>query len=852
MFASRVLEERERLEKDRKAWQARAIKSIGNKQSRAVSRSRSKSLTQAGRLRNAKGNLTRRYQQQQSNIDYLAARACVGDQNFSPLREYNEDGPWLARRPKEKTANKLNRHDRMPSASGSSVAATTSVAASSEGHHPPPVKGHERDDSWSRSAIRLARSLPQMCGITKDSAEEQLKSGKLLEEALNREDTKVIRLADPAAASLSGSGDQRVAGGSRSPAPSGITDGGVGIALSTPPISDSQGPSFVLSDHPYTFGAEDGRVRADVTGKGRDADLPIRMPAHPYAQTGLPTGGNPDYAGRHPTSHPSHLLGSLGLSEVSARHRLPPQLIVGQHPSDDQPSREQGGQPLYVRVNSWGSYQAVRPYVRADSDIAPDEKLWVTYSPGVVREVLASEVFQYSPREEGEGNLPASSASSSKEGGGRRDQPDDMFLSQYQRMSTVYQDTAAMGEALADAMYDSFNQRGSTAAEPRYSSTSGSAVDDGGKEVAHNREDSVESAAGSQPRQGFAYNVTDYQRHLRGRVPGPSSSSKSLGVPPDASQPFGTTLVTRLSTNPSSKEASAYSSPATPSAPRISSPNNLAPFQDLFYRPPYGSESDSHSSHQVEPCDDEAPESVPWDVGSINSQRTGLTSLVRQIGDEMEQMALERQGFSGRYSQDSNIPDIPPRTSSLGRLGAQSGHINSEVGPLHFLFNSHQQEVGRPHNMARPGRFGAFDRANTIPEDIEVSENPSSDEKAEDDDTGKRLHLCVWMNMADVDPARYPVVTIDPALTPVSSQFNYRSQLPYRREANQSEEHLPAEPLGSSRRPSLDALRSGHLTTSSLSHVSSESLSEFPEPPETITSEQMSVLSSYLDDNTTT
>ena len=144
---------------------------------------------------NAKGNLTRRYQQQQSNIDYLAARACVGDQNFSPLREYNEDGPWLARRPKEKGANKPNGHERQPSGSGSSGAATTNGGGSSEGHQPP-LNGHQKNDSWSQSAIRLARSLPQMCGIAKDGADQQLKRGKdghLLEEARSEEHTSELQ-----------------------------------------------------------------------------------------------------------------------------------------------------------------------------------------------------------------------------------------------------------------------------------------------------------------------------------------------------------------------------------------------------------------------------------------------------------------------------------------------------------------------------------------------------------------------------------------------------------------------------------------------------------------------------------
>jgi len=272
-------------------------------------------------------------------------------------------------------------------------------------------------------------------------------------------------------------------------------------------------------------------------------------------------------------------------------------------------------------------------------------------------------------------------------------------------------------------------------------------VDDGEMEVEdaiHAQEDSMEPE--SQPGQDFSQGAMSQERYDYRprrprtpepvRVPGPSSSSKGLADPsPIEDHPFGATFPNRFANT--SKEASTYSSPVTPSVPRISSPNNLEPFHDLFYKPPCDSETDSLSS----PPNDETPpfENVPWDVGSSSSQRTGLTSLVRQLGGELEQMTLNRQRSSSQYSQDSGIPEIPPRTSSLARPGMQSGHINSDVGPLHFLFqNSPQQESRRTH----PSRFSPFDPANTIPEDVELSENPSSDEKPEDD-TSKRSYLCL-------------------------------------------------------------------------------------------------------------
>ena len=104
------------------------------------------------------------------------------------------------------------------------------------------------------------------------------------------------------------------------------------------------------------------------------------------------------------------------------------------------------------------------------------------------------------------------------------------------------------------------------------------------------------------------------------------------------------------------------------------------------------------------------------------------------------------------------------------------------------------------------------------------------------------------MDMVNVDLVRYPIVTIDSASTP--SQFNHppQRQSLFGSETNVSEEHLPAEPLGSSRSLSLDVLRSSHLTSSTISRMSA--LSEFPSPPETIMPEQMTISSSYLDDDT--
>ena len=197
-------------------------------------------------------------------------------------------------------------------------------------------------------------------------------------------------------------------------------------------------------------------------------------------------------------------MADLGLSELSARHRLPPQVMLAHQPpllplirldsgsqnsesesqplplqgQEQQPQKQTSSNQLYVKVDDpRNSYQDLQPYVRADSNAQPSDRLWVTYSPGTVREVMPNEVFQYSPliSDQVVAHVAAAASASTSTASSPDPDPDpspvsastgtDFFLQRYQRMSTVYQDTVSRSQALGNAMYDSSSTQDTTRRE---------------------------------------------------------------------------------------------------------------------------------------------------------------------------------------------------------------------------------------------------------------------------------------------------------------------------------------------------------------------------------------------------
>ncbi|KAJ7180298.1 hypothetical protein C8R43DRAFT_396420 [Mycena crocata] len=330
---ARVLEEGQILEHQRKKWQMQAAGSFQNNRARSLSRSRAKSLTH----RNGKTG--------QSNMDFLAARSLLGNQDVVPVLP-------------------ARFHNRTNSQSGTNTNGTTTFNTRTSHSHSNSLSktvsksshAHSRQDSWSRSAFKKAAQLCYVDGVLSPADEKS--NG--LENALRGGGTKVIRLADPAMIPVDLGGPLNVLSPRPgvSPTPSAVSDAHMGIALSTPPLNDNSSSS------------------------GHES---IHLPSHPYAQNGVSypyhtatstVVKGADYAGPHPAT----TVVNPDPQDFSTRHRLPPQASLPHHPYASPSSRRD-------------SYQIV-PH--ADSKVPGPSKMWAQVSPGVVREILPGEIL-YSP-----------------------------------------------------------------------------------------------------------------------------------------------------------------------------------------------------------------------------------------------------------------------------------------------------------------------------------------------------------------------------------------------------------------------------------------------------------------------
>jgi len=294
MPKTRVLEERQLLDSERKQWKTQATHSFQNKFTRSMSRTRSKSLTQKGR---------RIDDLLPSSMEFLAARVCLGNQVVTPTIS-----PFVPAALSGENASKL------PKARS---------------------YGHLRSDRDGLEPSPQSRSN----FVTSHTAS----SRGNLEHALRCEDTKVIRLADPAVTAGKGLSEA----GSSEARTSLTSDVRIGIAIGTPPLVQA----------------------LDV------AEDPVRtrMLVHPYAQGGLYSGG--EYGGR--------VKGGVDGDDGAVRERLVPRM--SSHPY---------AQQRYSYVSS----ERIIPYPREDSDVPPAAKMWALWSPGrVAREVLPQELM-YSPR----------------------------------------------------------------------------------------------------------------------------------------------------------------------------------------------------------------------------------------------------------------------------------------------------------------------------------------------------------------------------------------------------------------------------------------------------------------------
>lgn len=739
-----VLEQGQLLDIERKAWQTQAQRSFANKRSRSLSKTRSKSLTQSGRHR---GHHT------QTSMEYLAAQACLGTQNLSPTvptMEFNMIIP-----PADTTTSRKGSHSH-----NTSIGKTTSKSSKSHS------RTHSRGDSWSRSAVKMAKSVA-ICGYSESEDEVTvLKEGDLrgasLEGALKRDGTRVIRLADPVYIPVDrGLPINRSPDNSTRPTPSPSDNGDqrVGIALGTPPLVDDQRDSFYLPSHPYTQGG-----------------LSFSTPGPSSSQTRI--------AGPHPSVN-----AGVDIPQISgniARRKLPPHLLhpYAQHGSVRDSYLDQNG--LFAQYRS--------------SDETPQQmKMWAQLSPGVLQEILPSD-FQYSPytTEEAVNMSPISISS-----------------------SVHINDTIGVGEMLVG------NAAPAAAAHFRTSEDSG--IGNSDSVVAKPQVESENQSQTISPprtiRKPFEYNVAP--------PPPPSEdSSKALQQQQQQKSTFTNRV---LSASPERQRAPTpvvdSIGTSTSSSPHLiqhlGSPNDLESFQDLFYRP-----NDNHPPDEAAFPDTPSPPTAAWNRDMQQKHRTesGLTSLARELNQEFELMALERERTTSGSQYDS--------TSS--RQYSSGVSRRPTEGSLQFVFE--EAEAGSLSGSSLSGferpAIHAFYPSNTLPEDVESSRASSVIERAEVEDENETAMLRLGVVESLLTP---------PSVSPDHRPNSYAGETDcatdnHHHNNNKNERRLqpPLHVSLSSGRlrtfsglqppsSSSEATRSSYMTTSTQSRMSN--LSDFPCPP---------------------
>ncbi|KAJ6490397.1 hypothetical protein C8R47DRAFT_1273622 [Mycena vitilis] len=586
---ARVLEEGQILEHQRKKWQMQATGSFQNTRARSLSRSRAKSLTQRG------GNPG------QSNMDYLAARSLLGNQNVVPVvprRVHIRTGSQSGTNT-DGTTTFNTRTSRTSHSHSNSLVKTTSKTSVSQS------QGHSRSESWSRTAFKKAAAICYDDGAL-SPADEKLNA---IESAIRGGGTRVIRLADPAQIPVDMSGPLSAFSPRNgvSPVPSAVSDTQMGIALSTPPPNDSSSE--------------------------RES---IHLPSHPYAQSGVSyayhnagasTSKAVEYAGPHRAA--TNPIAKADPNDVSARHRLPPQASITYHPYAAPSSRRE-------------SYQVVH---RTDSDVPPHSKMWAQLSPGIVREILPGELL-YSPF------MSERSASPEQE-----KEPESYGKN---RKSTVtILDTVGLGETLAYAVEEENNRDSGLGTSEELAPDVADAewADDGQAAAveAHHpyriQRKPVQYDISRPPYTPKKSGVSNDTNHTVASSPleQPTVNYEHRLMPPTPPLP----------TNHSGSSPGANSTASSPprSPPTLGSVDDLDEFRDLFYKPNL---TDEVLNNLSRPTSTRHP-SVTWDIASTTrTQRTrtgsGLTTLARQLSQEFEEMRASRQRLrSGSVDSESSI-----------------------------------------------------------------------------------------------------------------------------------------------------------------------------------------------------
>ncbi|KAF9266272.1 hypothetical protein L218DRAFT_897317 [Marasmius fiardii PR-910] len=787
---SRVLEEGQILEHQRKKWQTQAINSFQNERARALSRTRTKSLRGKKRL------------EKPNPLEYLAARGLLGDQD--PIHVHLPSHR-LAHTARPRTASETDSRGTWTISHGHSTSLSKTVSKSS--------KTHSRNNSIGKSAIKIAKSTAKstvaLCradggGVIVTPVEEQNKNQAIVGErdafegAMRATGTRVIRLIDPAQTQLPFSPISPLDTYRLSPTPSGGSNPRIGIAISTPPLTDEaiDRESIRLPTHPYAQGG----LTVSVASPANQANKGINLES-----TRSPTHGSP----------PTH-----------------PYALVSAAPSTDSYSYSGEGR--------------IVPEVRPDSLVPPADKMWAQWGSGVVREILPSDL-QYSPF------VTTQSFTAG-------DEAEKAAFNRSMRNSSPIYDTAGIGEALAWAARRQSRDSGLGASEEQGSSNfvrnsqvipEHDAVGVAAVVIGEKPTEQVYASARRIPVQYDASRPAHLHHARKNSAPAPSPLGRvqqDLGSTPN-SRPAP--LARNYSVTSSPGESSTSSSPPMTS-PVLGNPDDLDNYRDLFYRP-RGMSVDGETP-PLNVLNTRSPphplSNIPWDVRSQGTNRTGLTSIVRQLSEELDDAHDEQPRRSISLSSRSSLSVLRQSVYATGRTPPTDSS-------LRFVFSNipetaSVEAVTRVKPVANEhDAHGSFYPSIQVPEDIETSTRASSPTSPIDDEA-----LGVY-RLGNIETSSTPLAeSSDPRLS-------YVGQMSYAHEDIRDDEHedvlgtspnfsrLPATAHSSLQPPSADPTRSSYMTSNSEGSRMS-GLSDFPAPPpQHLTPAHMSLLSSYFDETLT-
>lgn len=586
--------------------------------------------------------------------------------------------------------------------------------------------------------------------------------------------------------------------GANSPTPSAVSDVRMGIAISSPP------PGEEPLDREF-----------------------IRMPMHPYAQAGLAVSAESKLA-----------------SAINQRTNDPSDSQSVQSTSPERPF--QASHP-YALAHTRGSAELIA-VSRSDGTVSPRQRMWAQLSPGVVREILPSDLT-YSPiLADEKASLPADRSSVLELGEAMANYRDSRDSGLGTSENHAFQPSIRGPSPLGLQKYVPRPRTANDAQKQTREPTQYGARPHTANDAPNKPRDPAQYTHRPQTSKDVPTQYREPVQYDASQPPYAHHRTRSADLPTSKAAPL-TPLHMQKPSRPVPPQVPVSASPvttATSGTPSpllthsLGSPHDLDSFQDLFYRPSHLSsamEQDEHP-YQSSAC---ATATLTGEMLTgelaLRSRRTGsgLTTLARQLSDEFEQ--LERERTNSQYSRSSGSVRWPP-APALARRPTD--------GSLRFVFEELPRSASplEEENSDDERPIEVFKPSFKIPEDVQSNASSIVEKVLEE----RNLEN-------EANKGSFRVGIVESVSTPPPETADRRHS--FTGQLLEGGEHIPhhvafSEPAPEEKHqstllsPATDMTRSSYMTTSTTGSRMSN-LSDFPIPPldPSVATSHMSFLSNY-------